>query len=745
MSEFSHLTRSRAMRRLLVNGGLWGAYGQLVAVTGPIFTGLALWMGLDAADIALIASIAALAGMIQPVSSFITGRLADQKAFVLRFGIADISLNTIVVLVPFVIGVASGRFAFVAAAVLLGTLTGNLVAPVFNSWFSTVLPGDFRARFLGKRMIVVNLAAMVGGYAAGQFIDLTGRAHISFVVPYLVAWLVGVIGYRLLVPIPFPAIPRTEEDLSFNRTLTVPIADKRFRRLLIFYLAWVFAVLIADPFYNVFMIRHLGISYATIGALNAVVLGVGIAGYSFWGMVAGKFGSKPVLQLLIIPRLFLPFIWVLLTPANAGVLLVVIMALNGMVFSGLTVAINTLLFGAVPERGNRAAYFAVWAFTTSLVNATATAVGGLVIRNLSEVTLRFLGQEVSGIRITFVLSGLLMVIPVILVRWVTESEAKPVRHIVGQVLRGNPMGFVYNAFLFSRSQGSRARARAARAMGRSRNPMAVEQLARAMDDLDYDVREQAVRGLGDTRSNDAIAHLAAELADEESDLRAQAAESLGRLRHPAGIDPLLAAIDSADSRVAMSAARALGDIGGLAAQERLYDKLVSGPGRSLLPSLVESLSRLGDLRVVRPAIAATAAYSNPVIRLQLLSAVCRALGARNLFYTLLSKDDYELAERLDSILVAVGRRLVHCRSRDDAIPADLHRHVRDALADGRYPDLPSEALTLADSIGLDDPVAVEAREALRIVVSGDSPPPETDRPEIFAVVCLGVIADTLPP
>ena len=732
------------MRRLLVNGGLWGAYGQLVAVTGPIFTGLALWMGLDAADIALIASIAALAGLIQPVSSFITGRLADQKGFILRYGLADISLNTVVVLVPFLIGVASGRFAFVAAAVLLGTLTGNLVAPVFNSWFSTILPDDFRARFLGKRLIIVNLAAMVSGYAAGQFIDLTGRTHVSFLVPYFVAWLAGVIGYRLLVPIPFPSIPRTEEDLSFNRTLTVPIADRRFRRLLVFYLAWVFAVLIADPFYNVFMIRHLGISYASIGALNAVVLGVGIAGYSLWGMVAGKFGSKPVLQLLIIPRLFLPFIWVLLTPANAGVLLVVIMTLNGLVFSGLTVAINTLLFGVVPARGNRAAYFAVWAFSSSLVNATATAVGGLVIRNLSEVTLRFLGQDIAGIRLTFVLSGLLMVIPVILVRWVTETEAKPVRHIMGQVMRGNPVGFVYNAFLFSRSLGSRTRARAARAMGRSRNPMAVEQLARAMDDLDYDVREQAVRGLGDTQSDDAVAHLAAELADEESDLRAEAAVSLGRLRHPAGIDPLLAAIDSDDSRVAMSAARALGDIGSPEARERLYAKLVSGPGRALLPSLVESLSRLGDLRVVRPAIAAAATYTNPVIRLQLLSAVCRALGARNLFYSLLSRDDYELAERLDSILVAVGRRVLHCRSRGGANPPALHRLVRDALTEGRYQELPGAALALADAIEVDDPSAVEAREALRTVVSGDTPP-ATDRPEIFAVVCLGVIADSLPP
>ena len=404
------------MRRLLANGALWGAYGQLVAVTGPIFTGFALYMGLEAADIALIASVVALAGLVQPISSLITGRLRNQKGFVIRFGLIEITLTTCVILIPLATDGQSVRFALTATATLAGTLTGNLVAPLFNSWFSTVLPEEARARFMGRRLVLVNLAAMAVGYGAGQFIDLAGRGHVAFVVPYAVAWLVGVGGYWALSRIPFPSILRVDGEISFDRALAEPFRNRRFRRLLLFYLTWVFGVLIADPFYNVFMIRDLNVDYATIGVFNAIVLAVGIAGYQAWGGAAGRFGCKPVLELLMVPRLVLPFVWILLTPANHRALLYVIMVFNGLVFSGLTVAVNTLLFGSIPEEGDRSSFFAVWAFSTSLVTSAATALGGLIVRNFSDVSINLFGFGLGGIKIAFALSGALMIVPVILLQ-----------------------------------------------------------------------------------------------------------------------------------------------------------------------------------------------------------------------------------------------------------------------------------------------------------------------------------------
>ena len=732
------------MRRLLVNGAFWGAYGQLAIITGPVFTGLALWMGLRASDIALVASIAAFAGLAQPFSFLIAAKMRNQKRFIIVLGLLEITLMCCVVLVPFFLGTGRLRFTLAALAALGGTLCGNLVAPLFNSWFSTILPEESRARMMGKRLILVNIAAMAVGYAAGQIIDFTGGSHWGFAVPYVMAWLVGAGGYFVLLRIPFPSILKVEGDISLNRALILPLKHRQFRNLLIFYLTLVLAALIADPFYNVFMIRDLGISYATIGILNVVVLSIGVMGYRLWGSVAARFGSKPVLGLLMIPRMILPLLWFILSPANYHLYIYLIMIANGLVFSGLNVAINTLLFGSIPESGDKAAYFAVWAVTSSLVNALSTAVGGMISRSLADFHFAIGRLDIGNIKVTFLLSGILMIVPAILWRRVHDTDAKPVIALIGQMLRGNPVAYAYNAFLFSRTRASSVRARAVRAMGRSGSPMAVDRLARAMADSDPVVREHAVLGLGDSKSAEAVDHLTRALTDEESELRAEAAASLGRLRHPSAVDALLRAVDSPDIRVAISAARALGDIGGEAARERLFGRISSGKApKSLLPTLIESSSLLGDLRVVRPAMEAVRLFESPVVRLQLLNAVCRGMGGRTVFYTLLSLDDYDLADRLDQMLQTMIRRFKHAPGERTHEILEGFARIRNTIEEGRYVDTLRAALTTADSMELGEEIAVEARDALRYYADSLSPR-QTDRPEIFSVVCLGIIVDSMP-
>lgn len=721
---------------------MWGAYGQLVVVSGPIFSGFALWMGLRAPDIALVASIAALAGLIQPFSFLVTRAIRDQKRFVIGVGFAEVILIVAVAAVPLLVSGTGGRFALVASLTLAGTIMGNLAAPLFNSWFSSVITEEARARFLGRRLVLVNLAAMAVGYGSGQLVDLIQLKHLGFSLSYLIALLTGLGGYILLSRIPFPSVLKVVGEISFDRALVAPLKHRQFRRLLVFYLVWVVAVLIADPFYSVYMIRDLKVSYATIGVLNSVVLAVGILGYRLWGSVVERYGGRPVLQLLMIPRFILPLVWVLLTPRNHQAVLPAIMVINGLVFSGLTVAVNTLLFGSIPTGSEAAVFFATWAFTNSLVNSASTALGGLLARVLADTTVVVGPLTLDSIKILFAISSLLMVIPLFLIRTVPDTRAKPVMYLLGQMLRGNPLYFVYNSFVFSRLRAAGAKAKAARAMGRSRSPMAVDRLVRALEDSDPDVREQAVKGLGETRAEEALTPLVAELADEESDIRAEAAESIGKLRHPGGVEPLLRALAAPDVRIAISAARALGDIGGVVVKDRLLEHLTKGPDKLLLPALVESLSRLGDIRVVVPALEALGKYKSPVIRLQIINGACRALGAGNVFYDLLSKDDLELAEKLDQMLQSMERELkrVPLSRRQKALIIDRHAALRTAFEAEWFNDMPGLAHMIAGMLPAKDSRVAAGVEALR-VFSEAVDAGRGERPEIFAVACLGVVID----
>lgn len=699
-------------------------------------------MGLNASDIALVAAIAALAGLIQPFSFLVARSVRDQKRFVIGFGFAEVILVTSVALVSVITKSPGARFALAATLILSGTVMANLAAPMFNSWFSTLITDEDRARFLGRRLLIMNIAAMVVGYLSGQLIDLVDEKYIGFALSYVIAAATGLGGYLLLSRIPFPALLKVEGEISFDRALVAPLKHRQFRRLLVFYLVWVVAVLVADPFYNVFMIRDLGVNFASIGVLNSVVLAVGILGYRIWGGVVERYGGKPVLQLLLIPRFALPLIWVLLTPDNKDVALPIIMVINGLVFSGLNVAINTLLFGSIPSGSEAALFFATWAFTNSLVNSAATALGGVLASALSAVTVTVGPLVLDNIKILFTLSSALMIAPLFLLRTVPDMKAKPVMYLLGHLLKGNPLSFVYNSFVFQRLRATRAKARFARAMGRSRSPMAVDSLVRALDDVDPEVREQAVKGLGETRAEEALTPLLAELADEESDIRAEAAESLGKLKNPRGIDPLLQALSASDVRIAIAAARALGDIGGEQVKERLLEKINKGPDKVLLPTLVESLSRLGDIRVVAPALEAMPRYKSPVIRLQLLNAACRGLGAGNLFYDLLSKDDLELAEKLDQMLQTMEQELkrIPMSRRQKGILLGHQGALKIALEKEQYAEMPTLAVEVAEMLPATDPRIAAGLKALTLYRAAAAVG-HAERPEIFSVVCLGMLVD----
>ncbi len=275
-----------------------------------------------------------------------------------------------------------------------------------------------------------------------------------------------------------------ERGSGLGRSLIEPLRHRGFRSLLLFHPLWTFGAALSDPFFNVFMIRDLQVSYATIGILNVIVLAVGVLGYRVWGAVVASFGSKPVLQLLLVPRFLLPFVWVFLTPSNAAFLLPVIMAVNGFVFSGLTVAISTLLLGTVPEGSSRPSFFAAWAFANALVIFGASATGAGLSSILSGTTIQLAGITIGSIKLTFACSGFLLIIPLGLLPTVTDVRAKPLAHLFGQARRGNTLSFAYNAFFFSWMRQADRRAGTLRKMARSKSPIALKRLIEGVSDAD---------------------------------------------------------------------------------------------------------------------------------------------------------------------------------------------------------------------------------------------------------------------
>ena len=113
-----------------------------------------------------------------------------------------------------------------------------------------------------------------------------------------------------------------------------------------------------------------------------------------------------------------------------------------------------------------------------------------------------------------------------------------------------------------KDEDSDVREAAAKALGKIKDPRAVEPLISALKDEDSDVREAAAKALGEIKDPRAVEPLISALKDVNWRVRDAAAEALGEIKDPRAVEPLISALKDVDVLVREAAAKALRKITG---------------------------------------------------------------------------------------------------------------------------------------------------------------------------------------
>jgi len=140
----------------------------------------------------------------------------------------------------------------------------------------------------------------------------------------------------------------------------------------------------------------------------------------------------------------------------------------------------------------------------------------------------------------------------------------------------------------------------AEALGKLRDPRAVDPLINALQDEQSIVRAYAADALAELGDERAIEPLVALLTDEDWYVRARTLFALGQLGGPLVFAPLVSALEDQDSRVRSAAASALGKL----QDARIHDVLLevlSDPDGSVRSAAVLAFARVGDERAL-PAL-----------------------------------------------------------------------------------------------------------------------------------------------
>jgi MFS family permease len=114
------------------------------------------------------------------------------------------------------------------------------------------------------------------------------------------------------------------------------------------------AVGLSSPFFTVYMLRDLKLSYLEFTVLSGASVFVQFLMLGTWGRIADVYGNRLVLIVTSISLPIVPAVWILSDDFWA---LLAFQALSGLSWSGFTLATGNLLYEVVP-RTRRAAYVA---------------------------------------------------------------------------------------------------------------------------------------------------------------------------------------------------------------------------------------------------------------------------------------------------------------------------------------------------------------------------------------------------
>ena len=366
----------------------------------------ALLLGASPFQLSVLSALPQLIGTGAQVASVKLLRWFPDRKTLIRVGTAGQALAWLPILMLPLLFPSSGPWLLIfGTALYFGC--NHFTTPTWNSFIADHLDEHERGAYFARRAAIMASLSFAALCAAGWLLSLwqdEARSWLGFAVIFTVASAARWASALALSGVDdVHGTPHPDPSPSFRRFLAG--TSLSFRRFLVFSGAMHAAVLIAGPFFVLYMLRDLHLPYWSYGMwLAAGILGQLIT-LKAWGRFGDRFGNK---ALLTVTGFMVPFLPMLYLGGTNLVFLLFVNFFGGVTWGGLALGLQNYVFDAVkPE--DRAKAVA----TYSTINAVGWCIGAfagswLVTTLPSRITLGQLSLELaSNLPLVFFVSGVL--------------------------------------------------------------------------------------------------------------------------------------------------------------------------------------------------------------------------------------------------------------------------------------------------------------------------------------------------
>lgn len=245
--------------------------------------------------------------------------------------------------------------AIMAITVLNGirAFAANFANPAWTAMVADIVPEFMRGRYFSVRNITMGLSTLVCSVAAGWLIRSGNQwqdgSFFGYQLSFSMAFLIGMASTYQFARLREPHSIHHGEQVRQSGSLIDAIkSSPGYLGFVLSGFVWNFALQVAAPFFNVYLVTHLGANAGTVGLFASISSLTAMVGQLVFGKVLDRRGAVFLQLVTGLPIVLLPVMWIFYTaPWQAGVNNI----FGGFLWAGFNLANFNLLLQVTPNVG----------------------------------------------------------------------------------------------------------------------------------------------------------------------------------------------------------------------------------------------------------------------------------------------------------------------------------------------------------------------------------------------------------
>jgi len=377
---------------------------------GAFISGFANSLGATDGFNGIIGAIPALTGVIQIFSALFFEKREHRKLLITLFAFLGRLLFGAIFLIPIFIlnkeiSLNMLLFIYTIAFLLLG-----FVGPPISGWLVDLTPENIRGKYLARKDAVSLAFVTVATLAFGKLLDIfRNNNHESrgFIVIGVGLFILAFCELFFLSSIKEPLVNKKDDSITLRKSILEPIMNKSFRKVVILFMVWNIALFIALPFFSVYMVTRLHLSYTYIMIMGLIGAIVRVLVVKYWGNLADTKSWEQATKYSIATLALCHFSWFFVNNQTAYILVPIMNVLGGIAWGGVSIALFNIQFLYAPKE-TRTIYIGGCAAYGGVIGFASTILGSKILDALSPYKISIRGFEFSNMQIIFLISGILL-------------------------------------------------------------------------------------------------------------------------------------------------------------------------------------------------------------------------------------------------------------------------------------------------------------------------------------------------